>query len=346
MRSLVMFSIPALAAVVAACGSDSATAPVTPPSTQVLTVDAASTFAYVALGDPFTVATVANPATSTAWDFGVFATTVTLNGGAAGPGSVSAYCVCQNAQATNAQLHSMTAENQLAAFDAVIAAQIPADAQFKADLLSPVIGGWYTGTAPNVAPNASLAWIIRKGGASPILGKFRVTAIAGATATSAGSVTVEYALQPAAATPFGGVVSKTIAVGSSTVYFDLVAGAVSTSAQWDVAFSGYQIRVNGGVSGSGSVMAVPDNATPFASIDATYAATAPVQAYRTDEFGGVFSSNRWYKYNITGTDNQIWPTYNVYLLKKGSGVYKVQLTGYYGTNGASRQVTVRYRKLR
>ena len=140
--------------------------------------------------------------------------------------------------------------------------------------------------------------------------------------------------------------SKTIAVGSSTVYFDLAAGAVSTATQWDIAFSGYQIRVNGGVSGSGSIMAVPDNATPFANIDATYAATAPVQAYRTDEFGGVFSTNRWYKYNITGSDNQIWPTYNVYLLKKGSSVYKMQLTGYYGTNGASRQITVRYRKLR
>ena len=346
MRPLVRLLIPVLAATAAACGSDSATAPVTPPSTQLLTVDAASRFAYVALGDPFTVTTVADPATSTAWDFGVYATTVTLNGGAAGPGSVSAYCVCQNAQATNAQLQGMTADNQLAAFDAVAAAQIPVDAQFRTDLLSPVIAGWYTGSAPNVAPTSSLAWIIRKGGASPILGKFRVTAITGATATSAGSVTVEYALQPAGGSPFGAVVSKTIAVGSSTVYFDLAAGAVSTATQWDIAFSGYQIRVNGGVSGSGSVMAVPDNATPFANIDATYAATAPVQAYRTDEFGGVFSSNRWYKYNITGTDNQIWPTFNVYLLKKGSSVYKMQLTGYYGTNGASRQITVRYRKLR
>ena len=85
--------------------------------------------------------------------------------------------------------------------------------------------------------------------------------------------------------------------------------------------------------------------TPFANIDATYAATAPAQAYRADEFGGVFTTNRWYKYNITGTDNQIWPTFNVYLIKKGSSIYKVQLTGYYGANGAARQITLRYRKI-
>lgn len=346
MRSLVRFVIPAVVAASAACGSDSATAPAKPPTTQTLTVDAAASFAYVALGDPATVLNVADPTTSAAWDLGVFATTVKLNGGAAGPGSVSGYCVCQNAQATNAQLQAMNGDNQLAAFDAVAAAQIPADAQFKPDLLSPVIAGWYAGTAPNVAPTPSLAWIIRKGSTSVILGKFRVTAISGATATSPGTVTFEYALQPSAGAPFGAVQSKTVTVGSSAVYFDLAAGAVSTSAQWDIAFNGYAIRVNGGVSGSGTMMAVPDNATPFASITSAYAATAPAQAYRTDEFGGVFSASRWYKYNITGTDNQIWPTYNVYLLKKGASVYKVQLTAYYGTNGASRQITIRYRKLR
>ncbi len=240
----------------------------------------------------------------------------------------------------------MTPDNQLAAFDAVTATEIPADGSFKADNLSPVIAGWYSGAAPGVSVTPSLAWIIRKGTTSVILGKFRVTAIQGATTTSPGSVTFEYALQPSTGSAFGAVQTKTVTVGANPVYFDLAAGAVSTAAQWDIAFSGYAIKVNGGVSGSGGVMAVPDNSTPFGSIDATYAATAPVQAYRTDEFGGVFSTNKWYKYNITGSDNQIWPTFNVYLLKKGNAVYKVQLTGYYGTNGASRQISIRYRKLR
>ncbi|MEP7346577.1 MAG: HmuY family protein, partial [Gemmatimonadaceae bacterium] len=191
----------------------------------------------------------------------------------------------------------------------------------------------------------SASWIIRKGTTTAILGKFRVTSIQNATATAAGNVTFEYALQGAAGSPFGAVATKTVTVGSGTVYFDLTAGGVSTVASWDIAFTGYTIKTNGGVSGNGGVMAIPDNVTPFAGIDATYAATAPAQAYRADEFGGVFTIHRWYKYNITGTDNQIWPTFDVYLIRKGNATYKVQLTGYYGTNGASRQITIRYRKI-
>jgi hypothetical protein len=53
----------------------------------------------------------------------------------------------------------------------------------------------------------------------------------------------------------------------------------------------------------------------------------------------------WYRYNITGTDNQIWPTYDVYLVRRGSDVYKVQLVGYYDAGGRSRQITVRYAPL-
>lgn len=345
MRWLVRLLIPVGAAALVACGSDALVAPVPAPTTQTLTVDASQNFAYVALGDPATVVSVTDASTSTAWDFRVFATAMTLNGGAAGPGSVSGYCICQNAQATTAAMQAMTPDNQLAAFDAVTATQVPASTQFVADQLSPVIAGWYTGTAPNVAPVTSVSWILRKGSTSAILGKFRVTAIANATTTSAGTVTFEYALQSGSGAPFGPVVSKIVTVGSGTVYFDLTAGAVSNASSWDLAFTGYMIKTNGGVSGSGTVMAIPDNVTPFANIDVTYASTAPAQAYRADEFGGVFTTHRWYKYNITGTDNQIWPTFDVYLIRKGNAVYKMQLTGYYGTNGASRQITVRYRKI-
>ncbi len=345
MRWLVRFLVPAGAAMLAACGTDPVTAPVPLPTTQSITVDASQGFAYVAFGDPATSVTVSDPATSTAWDLRIFSTAVTLNGGAAGPGSVSAYCICQNAQATTAALQTMTPDNQLVAFDAVTIGQLPASNQFVSDLLAPVINGWYTGTAPSVAAAPSASWILRKGSPTAILGKFRVTAIQNATATAAGTVTFEYALQGAAGGPFGAVVSKTVTVGTGIVYFDLTAGAVSTATSWDLAFTGYTIKTNGGVSGTGTVMAIPDLVTPFGTIDAAYASTAPAQAYRADEFGGVFTTKRWYKYNITGTDNQIWPTFDVYLIKKGTTVYKVQLTGYYGTNGAARQITLRYRKL-
>ncbi|MBV6521742.1 MAG: hypothetical protein MNPFHGCM_01886 [Gemmatimonadaceae bacterium] len=331
---------------VTACTSDGTTSPGTLPGTQTITVDASQPFAYVAFGDPATVVNVTDASASTAWDVRLYATAVTLNGGAAGPGDVSGYCLCQNSGATAAELRAMTPASQLAAFEAVTASQVPASGQFMADLLSPVIAGWYTGTAPAVTAAPSISWILRRGTTATTLGKFRVTTIENATTAAAGSVTFEYALQGAPGGEFGPVTTRTVSVGAGVTYFDLTAGTVSSATAWDLAFTGYTIRTNGGVSGAGGVMAVPDNATPFAAIDAAYAATAPSQAYRADEFGGVFTTNRWYRYNLTGTDNQIWPTYDVYLLRKGSAVYKVQLTGYYGSNGAGRQVTLRYRRLK
>jgi len=45
--------------------------------------------------------------------------------------------------------------------------------------------------------------------------------------------------------------------------------------------------------------------------------------------------------NITGTDNQIWPNFNVYLVRRGDAVFKLQVTSYYGATGTPRQITVR-----
>ncbi len=125
-----------------------------------------------------------------------------------------------------------------------------------------------------------------------------------------------------------------------------MSGSSSKAAAGGLRFSGHEIRINGGVSGTGTVQTVVDNTTPFATIDAAYAATAPVVAYKRDAYSGVFVAKPWYRYNITGTDNQIWPLFNVYLVKRGSEVYKVQVTSYYGTAGTSRQVSLRSARLR
>ena len=100
--------------------------------------------------------------------------------------------------------------------------------------------------------------------------------------------------------------------------------------------------MNGGVSGSGKGGAA-SLATPFASV--TNPGEAPASVYRADGYGGVFAQKRWYRYNITGTDNQIWPTYDVYLVKRGTEVYKVQLINYYSASGDPRHITFRYEKV-
>jgi len=343
-RSLASASSLAAALLAGACNNDS-TSPNPTPVTASFSVDAAAAFAYVDLGTPAQTVVVADPPASAAWDIGFYATTVTLNGGAAGPGGVEGFCLCQNASATNADLQAMTADNQLAAFESVSAADIPATASFETDQLAPSISGWYSAAGPGATAVASRAWIVREGSASVVLAKFQVTSIQNATSSTAGSVTFEYAVQASAGAAFGATASRTVDLSSGPVYFDLTTGAVTNSSDWDLKFEGWNIRVNGGVSGGGSVRAVLDATTPFATIDAAYAASAPAQAFSADSYGGVFAANRWYRYNITGTDNQIWPTFSVYLVRRGTEVFKVQLVGYYAADGTPRQITVRYAKL-
>ena len=331
-----------------ACGTDSPSAPPVAPVTASLTVDASQAYAYVKLGTPAQVVSISDPAATSTWDLGFFATNVVVNGGAAGPAGVTAYCVCQNASLTDLAIKDLTATSQLPAFDAVVAAGIPPEASFRSDELTPAISGWFTGSAgAGATANAARSWLLRRGTTAVTLGKFRVTQVRGATATSAGQVTFEYALQAAPGGVFAASLTRTVDVSGGAVYFDLTAGVTTAATgSWDLRFQGFEIRSNGGVSGSGSVSALVDNGTPYSDITAAYASTAPSTVFKKDAYGGVFVSKPWYRYNITGSDNQIWPTYNVYLVKRGAEVYRVQLTGYYGATGASRQISLRYARIR
>jgi hypothetical protein len=135
----------------------------------------------------------------------------------------------------------------------------------------------------------------------------------------------------------------------------VVAGADSASGSaWDISVNATTIKLNatGGVSAhcacvnesatDAAVMAMTADAqrTPF---DAVSAADIPAA---TSFAATTFDTHKWYRYNLTGTDHQIWPTFNVYLVKRGSAVYKVQITNYYGANGAPRQITLRSALLR
>ena len=330
-----------LALIAAAACSDSTTEPSPPAETSEVTVDALVAPAYVRLGDPTSGVSVSNPSSSTEWDLSFFATGVTVNGGAAGPGGVTAFCLCDNASASVSELQAMTPANMLAEFDAVAEANIPATSSFTADALSPAVSGWVTGAAASAAVTPNKSWIIRRSTGGVILGKFRVTGVSGATATSAGSVTVEYSIQPSSGAAFGAVSTRTLDLASGPVYLDLANGPVSATSAWDLRLSGYEIRTNGGVSGTGGVSALIDDTTPFAQITSEYASFAPAVAYRSDSYGGVFVTSPWYMYNITGTDNQIWPNFNVYLIRRGNDVFKVQITSYYNLAGAARHITVR-----
>jgi hypothetical protein len=110
------------------------------------TVNAADGWAFVAFqGENAAAVSVNDRAASELWDLGFFATSVMLNGGAAGPAGVVGHCLCQNASATDGEVVAMTAESELAVFESVTDAQIPtAEGAWQSDALAAAIDGWYS----------------------------------------------------------------------------------------------------------------------------------------------------------------------------------------------------------
>src|SRR5690606_37009762 len=137
----------------------------------VLTVDASAGWAFVRLtGDAAEQVSVADAASSSAWDIAFNATRVMLNGGAAGPGDVAGYCVCGNATASDAQVQAMTPAGERADFEAVTLADVPAEASaWEPDALDPAIAGWYTYdmATHTVVANPSRVWKVRGAGSAP-----------------------------------------------------------------------------------------------------------------------------------------------------------------------------------
>ena len=324
-----------------ACAETDPIEPAEQPAT--LTVDARISWALVALGETATQVAVADPSASTAWDVGFNATRVMLNGGVAGPGGVEGYCLCQNADATDADVQAMTPAGERVDFEAVTLAHVPVDDDaWVSDALDAAISGWYVYdvTTHQVSADPSKTWLVRGAGADPVYAKLRVTQIADATRAGA-RVTLEYAVQPDSGAAMGPVQTVVLDGRTSPVHFDFATGAVSDASDWDIVLDGFDIRINGGTSGSGGAGAV---LTSDAFAEVTDASSVPARVYRGDAFGGVFTGHPWYRYNLDG-NHTVFPTYDVYLIRRGDDIYKLQVIGYYSTTGDARWITFRYARL-
>ena len=346
MRSLTPAAIRrgAIAAILlsaAACGRDEITAP-TEPASGTLTVDASRGWAYLSL-ESGTLVTPADPLRSTEWDIAFNGTSVRLNGGEGGAAGVTGYCLCQNSAAnpTPEQVRALTAEAELADLEAVTASSIPPESAFAGDRLVPAIAGWYTGSGA-AAVAADAAWLVRLRD-SLSFAKLRVASLENPTAATPGRVTLELATQPSTTAPIGATRTLTVDVpATGTVRVDLTGGGPTTSTtEWDLEFEGWTLRVNGGASGRGKV-AVYETDTPFAEITDAYAGD-PRAYSRTDTYAGVFAEKPWYDYDMT--DHTISPTFDVYLVRRGDRVYKLQLIDYYGPAGEMRHVSIRYEQI-
>ena len=330
----------AAAALLSACDDAETTAP--NPEAGTLTVDASQGWAYVAFdGGEATAVSVAEPSTSAEWDMAFNATRVMLNGGAAGPGDVMGYCLCQNAGATNTAVMAMTPASELSDFELVTNPEPPQDASWTLESFVAALDGWYSyNPTSHVVSAAAHNVFALRAASGDAFAKLRVLDIADATQSNAGRVTIEYAYQPGAGEAF--LATDTVELDASVgERLDLATGTVSTSGDWDLELEGWDIRLNGGVSGTGSAGAY---LTEHSFDEITDAGAAPAGAFAVDSYAGIFGDHPWYRYNLDG-HHTVFPTYDVYLIDAGDAVYKVQLIGYYSTSGEPRRITFRYEQL-
>jgi hypothetical protein len=326
-----------LAAATLGCTSDDVTAP--PPGEEgSMTVDASVGWVFVSLSDSAVVQPTPSPSASSGWDVAFNATAVMLNGGAAGPGGVTGACICQNAGATPAEVLAMTPDTEADAYDTLSA--VPTGTTFTADALVPAIGDWFTGSGAAAEADSSAVFLVRLSD-STSFAKLHVTQLQNPSSGSAGVVTLEYAVQADSTTAFGSVQTIDVDVTAGAQQIDLNAGTADESvAGWDLAIDGFTITLNGGASGSGNAAA----AIATESFDDVTTAVTFGSAYRTDGFSGVFGSSPWYRYNLAG-DNRISPTFDVYVLKRGSVTYALQIVNYYSPTDAPRRISFRFRRI-
>jgi hypothetical protein len=331
-----------LAAATAACSDDPA-GPGGGPEDGAVTVNASTGWAFLQLGAAATPVPVADPATSDAWDIAFNATSAMLNGGAAGPGGVVGHCICRNAALDAAQVQTLTAGSQRAYFDGVDASDVPAAGdEWAGDTLTLAVSGWYSydPVSHQLELVSGRSWKIRTAEGTAFA-KLRIVSLAGASQATPGTVTIEYAVQPSASASLGAPTTAAIAVpAGGRAYFDLARGVAGDASDWDIQFDGWKLRVNAGSSGTGQAGATLA-AEPFDAI--TTAADASPGAYRADTFAGVFNDSPWYRYDLD--THQIYPTYDVYLVRRGSAVHKIQIVGYYSDAGDPRFISLRHARI-
>jgi hypothetical protein len=336
-----------LVSLAAAC-EDEATGIEDLPVEGELTVDASSptAFTYFTFADGGSVVTVTDPSSSSDWDMAFRRFTVKLNGGVSGPGSVAGVNLENNAALDSAAVLALTSADADTAFAAVTEDDI-AGASFVEDGIVEDPAAWLSFGPMGPVANPTEAWKLKLADGAHGL----IRAI-GLTLGPAVTATFEVRHQPTSGA-LGSLDTVTVDISAAPAFIDVetatsVTPASGTSCDWDVEvaplFGDLDMSVND-TCGAGtfpldagedfSTLAAADDAPEYGGFLSVTAGAFPAS------FGGpegVF----WY--NVDGS-MRLFPTYNVFLVRVGTTVYKVQITDYYNQTGDSGFPTVRFEQL-
>jgi hypothetical protein len=279
------------------------------------------------------------------WDIALRRYEVRLNGGVTGTKGVLGYSVGNNASATNAQVLAFTVDNTRAAFDNVREAQIPPDASFQSDRLVENATG-YLNLAGAPTANATAYWKLRT--ASGGFALVRVTAISLSPQFALQSVTFESRVQSGAT--LGVAQTLTVPITGAPVSVSISGNQVTATpngCNWDLRINPQTFGIT--VNSACNAGTYPGPASPTFAAATTASDAAQYAGYLSGLTGPIPNSidaaDAPFRYNLEGS-NRLSPTFNVYLVKSGTRVYKLQLVNYYNAAGASGWPTLRYARIK
>lgn len=345
-RTLTLAALPLLALGLSAC-EDEGTGPEEDLVEGEVTIDASSNtaFGYFTFADGGSAVSVTDPGSSTDWDIAFRRFAAKLNGGVAGPSTVEGANLANNASATSDDVVAFTTTDADAAWDAVTVDDI-AGATFLVDgLIEDMTGPWFTFSpiAGTLVANPGAAWKIQE--AEGGYAVFRISDLV-MDGQAAETVTVEYRRAEAGGT-LGDAATIDVDVTQGPGFVDLSSGATVAPAGcgWDLSIApSFMIEVNSDcdagtfpIDPTEDFMAITtgEDAPEYGAFLSAISGAIPGTV---DDASGVF----WY--NIEG-NNRMWPTFNVFLIRSGSAVYKVQVTDYYDVGGESGHVSFRFEQL-
>jgi hypothetical protein len=256
--------------------------------------------------------------------------------------NVTAFAMSNNATATDAQVLAFTVQNTLAAFDGIRAANIPGESSFQTDRLIENQYGYLTIAGVPVVNPASF-WKVRTANGGYALTHATAITLPGETLTS---VTFETRVQ--SGSTLGAAQTLVVPMTTTPVAISLVTNSVVTAngCNWDLLVNPTTFAVT--TNAACNTGTYPAGSSPtFANT--TTASDAPQYLNFLAQLSGPIPNSITdvaapYRYNLQG-NNRLHPTFNIYLIKVGTRVYKLQSINYYNESGTSGYVTLRSARL-
>ncbi|MCJ8318651.1 MAG: hypothetical protein MJK12_03400 [Colwellia sp.] len=348
-----------------ACGSDSEVTSITEPEPEVGVIYGPFTtgtvqervFAYYDI-DTLSVLelTEEQAATNSDWDIAFKGTSVYLNNNDSDDSkeAVSLYFTDNNSDffdngsAVVNKFINATADSELDDFIAVSSANISENTEFSTDVTAGILEGFYNYNSTTHQVTAAVDHYFIAYSDTTVT-KFRVSELT-QSGYGMSSITINFVNQLSGATEFDALETELVldatleCSNSDNIYIDFDVNNIVTSAEaWDIKIPCLDDTA------ADFTLALTEDATAIQDFTNSYAGVPesdiPYYGFKSDQYTVLaFKENPWYQYSLEG-NHKLWSQYGVYLIKNTTGVYKLQFTSYYDTDGNSGNYSFRIEAL-